>query len=96
MSPGRGTFQHLVAKTVSVLPKVRTWGVIFAPKGTPEPVLQKLNTAINSILMQPAMVEQRRKLGSSASAPLSLAQSQAFLLKARDTDLQAARRIKPE
>jgi hypothetical protein len=46
--------------------------------------------------MQPAMVEQRRKLGSTASAPLSLAQSQAFLHKERDTYLQAASRIKPE
>ena len=79
-----------------MLPKVRTWGVIFAPRGTPEPVLQKLNTAINSIVMQPAMVEQRRKLGSRASAPLSLAQSQAFLLKARDTYLPASRLFKPE
>lgn len=79
-----------------MLPKVRTWGMIFAPKGTPEPVLQKLNAAINSIVSQPAMVEQRRKLGSTASVPLSLAQSQAFLLKERDIYLQAASRIKPE
>lgn len=98
------------AETVSVLPNVRsfgespllkgmdmqTWGMIFAPKGTPEPVLQKLNAAINSIVSQPAMVEQRRKLGSTASVPLSLAQSQAFLLKERDIYLQAASRIKPE
>ncbi|MBE2263960.1 MAG: tripartite tricarboxylate transporter substrate binding protein [Burkholderiaceae bacterium] len=75
---------------------LQTWGVIFGPKGVPDSVQQTLNAAINAILMQPGMVEQRRKLGSTLDATLTPAQSQAFVLHERDTYRPAAGRVKPE
>ncbi len=75
---------------------LQTWGMLFAPKGVPELAQQRLNAAINAILMQPAMVEQRRKLGSTLTAVLTQAQAQAFLLKQREIYGPAASRIKPE
>jgi tripartite-type tricarboxylate transporter receptor subunit TctC len=75
---------------------MQTWGMVFAPKGTPDSVQQKLNAAINTILMLPALVDQRNKLGSTLAATLTPAQSQAFLLKERDAYRMAASRIKPE
>ena len=47
---------------------LQTWGVIFGPRGVPDAVQQKLNAAINAILMQPAMAEQRRKLARGRDA----------------------------
>jgi tripartite-type tricarboxylate transporter receptor subunit TctC len=98
------------ATRVAVLPQVasfgettalkdmdlQTWGMLFAPKGAPDAVLQKLNLAINEVVMQPAMAEQRRKMGSSVAAPMTVAQAQAFLLRERDTYRPAASRVKPE
>ncbi len=75
---------------------LQTWAVVFAPKGVPEAVQQKLNTAINTVLMQPGMAEQRRKLGSTLDTPLTPAQAQAFVLGERDTYRPAASRVKPE
>lgn len=98
------------AQRVGVLPQVagldetpelkgldlQTWGIFFAPRGTPDAVLARLNAAINSITTQPDMVEARRKLGSTASGPMSPAQAQAFVLRERDTYRAAASRVKPE
>lgn len=75
---------------------MQTWAVIFTPKGVPEAVQQKLNAAINTVLMQPGMAEQRRKLGSTLDATMTPAQSQAFVLRERDTYRPAASRVKPE
>jgi hypothetical protein len=46
--------------------------------------------------MQPGMAEQRRKLGSTLDATMTPAQSQAFVLRERDTYRPAASRVKPE
>jgi len=75
---------------------LQTWGMLLAPKGVPEAVLQKLNAAINAVVMQPAMAEQRRKLGSTVAGPMAPAQLQAFLLRERDNYRAAAGRVKPE
>jgi len=58
-------------KRISVLPNVETvsesvlpgfsftvWGGLFAPKGTPKPVLEKLNMEINSMLAMPEIKSQ--------------------------------------
>jgi len=58
-------------KRISVLPNVETvsesvlpgfsftvWGGLFAPKGTPKPVLEKLNMEINSMLAMPDIKTQ--------------------------------------
>lgn len=98
------------AERVAILPNVagfgetpslkgmdlQSWTMVFLPKGVPDAVLQKLNAAVNAIVVQPSMAEQRRKLGATLLGPFTLAQAQAFLLKERDTYRAAASRIKPE
>jgi tripartite-type tricarboxylate transporter receptor subunit TctC len=39
------------------------YNALLAPAGTPRPVIEKLNTAINAILVQPDTVTQAQKLG---------------------------------
>jgi tripartite-type tricarboxylate transporter receptor subunit TctC len=39
------------------------WDGIFAPAGTPRPVIERLNSAIREALADPALVESLRKLG---------------------------------
>ena len=75
---------------------LQTWGMLLAPKGTPEAVLQQLNTIATQVVMSPQMAEQRRKLGTTAAGPFTPAQTQSFLLRERDTYRVAASRVKPE
>jgi tripartite-type tricarboxylate transporter receptor subunit TctC len=75
---------------------LQTWGMLLAPRGTPEPALQQLNAVITQVVMSPQMAEQRRKLGTTVAGPLTPAQTQAFLLHERDTYRAAASRVKPE
>ncbi|HEY3077614.1 MAG TPA: tripartite tricarboxylate transporter substrate binding protein [Burkholderiales bacterium] len=42
---------------------VTLWFGMWAPAGTPVPVVQKLNTAINAIVLEPIVKEQFAKLG---------------------------------
>ncbi|MBB5214467.1 Bug family tripartite tricarboxylate transporter substrate binding protein [Parapusillimonas granuli] len=41
-----------------------TWFGIMAPSGTPPSVVDKLNTAINDVLKDPAMLDQLRQVGA--------------------------------
>ena len=75
---------------------LQTWAVVFGPKGLPEAIQQKLNGAINTALMLSGMAEQRRKLASTLEATMTPAQSQAFVLRERETYRPAASRVKPE
>ena len=43
--------------------EVTLWFGMWAPSGTPIPVVQKLNAAINAIVLEPAVKEQFAKLG---------------------------------
>jgi tripartite-type tricarboxylate transporter receptor subunit TctC len=43
-----------------------TFNGLFAPKGTPQPVVEKLSTAIRTALQKPAVVDQLARLGSDA------------------------------
>ncbi|WP_182084397.1 tripartite tricarboxylate transporter substrate-binding protein [Aureimonas sp. ME7] len=45
---------------------VTSWNAIFAPAGTPEPVVTQLNTAVNEILADPATIQRFRELGVEA------------------------------
>ncbi|HSV78502.1 MAG TPA: tripartite tricarboxylate transporter substrate-binding protein [Ramlibacter sp.] len=40
------------------------WHGIYAPKGTPQPVLQKLNAAVRSALKDPAFQQRMKELGA--------------------------------
>lgn len=50
----------------TVLPgfEANTWFAIYAPKGTPEPILQKLNRAIGEVLEMPKVQEILRNHGA--------------------------------
>jgi tripartite-type tricarboxylate transporter receptor subunit TctC len=48
--------------------EVGTWNVVMAPKGTPAPVLERLNAAINEVLREPAT---RARLESLGIAPIA-------------------------
>lgn len=52
-----------------------TWFMVFAPAGTPQPVIDKLNTALNQALNQPALKEKMVKEGFDP-APSTPAQAQ--------------------
>ena len=43
--------------------EVGTWNVVMAPLGTPKPIVERLNAAINETLRDPAIRERLTKLG---------------------------------
>ena len=47
--------------------EVGTWQAIFAPAGTPKPIVQRLNTEIAQILKQPDIQAKLAELGLSPS-----------------------------
>lgn len=59
--------------------EMTTWGAVYAPAGTAEPVVQRLNEVVNAALMLPANVEARKRLGANLPAPLTPAQTRAFV-----------------
>lgn len=63
--------------------ELSTWGMVYAPAATPEPVVARLNTAINQVLMLPALVQQRAALGAELPAVLTPAQATAFVAAER-------------
>jgi tripartite-type tricarboxylate transporter receptor subunit TctC len=73
-----------------------TWGVIYAPAGTPAPVVQRLNAAVNAALMLPANVQMRARLGAELPAVLSPAQVLAFVQAERAKYAPIVRSIKFE
>jgi len=57
---------------------VEQWQAVYAPAGTPAPVVQRLNESINRILKDPAVVSRLTKLGITVGggSPQQLAQRQ--------------------
>lgn len=45
-----------------------TWYGVFAPAGTPKPVVDKLNAALRKITSSPAFVDSMRKIGNEAKS----------------------------
>lgn len=60
--------------------ELATWGVIYAPAGTPEAVVKPLNAAINAALMTPANVTARARFGAELAATLTPAQCRDFVM----------------
>ncbi len=64
-------------KRVSILPDVQAtgetkfpvtfdiWNMILVPRNVPQPILEKLNMAVNRVLTQPEMVQRYEKMGLS-------------------------------
>lgn len=57
-----------------------TWFMVFAPAGTPKPVLEKLHASLNATLASQAVKERMAKEGFEAS-PSTIAQARARLEK---------------
>jgi hypothetical protein len=69
------------AKRVAVLPdlptareqgldfEVNTWQGLFLPKGTPDPIVRRLNSALGSVLDLPSVRERFDALGEQIAAP---------------------------
>lgn len=76
---------------------VSGWFVLFAPKGTPRPVLDKLNEATHAGVNSPEMVAKMRELGNYPMGG-SLADAQAFVKreKAAWADVIERTGVKPE
>ncbi|UUZ77052.1 tripartite tricarboxylate transporter substrate binding protein [Polaromonas sp. P1(28)-13] len=51
-----------------------TWYAVFAPAGTPKPIVDKLNVTLRKITTSPTFIESMRKLGNEAktSTPAEL------------------------
>lgn len=51
-----------------------TWYAVFAPAGTPKPIVEKLNATLRKITTSPSFMESMRKLGNEAktSTPAEL------------------------
>lgn len=43
--------------------EVGTWNVVMAPKGTPKPIINRLNAALNEVLQDAAIVKRLKELG---------------------------------
>ncbi len=46
--------------------EVIAWNAIFAPKGTPQPIIEKLNRTLDEFLKQPETIERLLALGYDA------------------------------
>ena len=42
--------------------EVVTWNLVFAPAGTPRPIVDRLNAAINQAIRHPGMVEKAKPM----------------------------------
>lgn len=69
----------------------QVWFGLFAPRGTPQPILQMLNTEINKILRDPAFQERWITNQGLDAAPMTLEEFAAFLAKNRTDAAQMVR-----
>lgn len=60
-----------------------TWFMVFAPAGTPKPVIEKLNVSLNKVLNNPGLKERMAKEGIDPT-PSTPDQAQAKLTKEMD------------
>jgi tripartite-type tricarboxylate transporter receptor subunit TctC len=56
------------------------WQAIFAPTGTPAPVIEKLNSEINAVLVLPDVKAAYARLGTEIT-PMSVSETNAFLAR---------------
>lgn len=61
-----------------------TYNFILAPRGVPQPVVQQLNQAFNTIIASPAFLERIKPMGATASAPMTPAQLEQYLRSEMD------------
>jgi len=54
------------------------WAGFFAPKGTPQPIIDRLNKEINAVLAQPE-IKARLETAGAIVQPISVAQMKQFV-----------------
>lgn len=62
---------------------IRAWNALFAPKGTPAPVMARLNEALRAAVADPALVKQMRAVGVDLPSPEALQPATVTTLIAR-------------
>jgi tripartite-type tricarboxylate transporter receptor subunit TctC len=56
-----------------------TWNVVLVPAGTPAPIVERLNAAVNAVVREPAMAERLRQFSMEPADNLSPADTSAFI-----------------
>jgi tripartite-type tricarboxylate transporter receptor subunit TctC len=56
-----------------------TWNIVAVPAGTPKPIVDRLNAAINKALVSPAVAERLQQLGIEAVTDSTPASTRAFV-----------------
>jgi tripartite-type tricarboxylate transporter receptor subunit TctC len=72
------------------------WTALFAPPGTPEPIVARLNEAMNAWLTSPENLERISKNGSRQLEPMSAAQAAAFFQREQEKIGSIVRALKLE
>jgi len=62
---------------------IRSWNALFAPKGTPQPVMARLNQALRVAVADPALVKQMNAVGVDLPSPEALQPATVTALIAR-------------
>ncbi len=62
---------------------IRSWNALFAPKGTPQPVMARLNQALRAAVADPALVKQMNAVGVDLPSPDALQPATVTALIAR-------------
>ena len=91
--PKQSRFGQLIDSAVIL---VLVWAALFAPPGTPDAVVQKMNQAIVQVNALPSMKALVLKLGSELPPSLTPAQTKDYLKAQRELYQVAASRIQPE
>jgi putative tricarboxylic transport membrane protein len=71
-SPTRAKAIPNVPTTIEAgLPDMQTltWTALFAPKGTPKPIIERLNAAVDQAMKDPAIAKRLAELGADLPAP---------------------------
>ncbi len=74
--------------------QMTVWAFVYAPNGTPAAVVDRLNSAINTVLALPSIKEASARLGSDELSPMTPAQSRAFIAAEQAVYKRVAGRIK--
>ncbi|MBY0335073.1 MAG: tripartite tricarboxylate transporter substrate binding protein [Acetobacteraceae bacterium] len=64
---------------------VDSWYIVIAPRGLPEPVLNRISVAWARVLSRPAVQDRLRGVGTVPSAPMTPAATQALLAREYET-----------
>jgi tripartite-type tricarboxylate transporter receptor subunit TctC len=76
--------------------EMMVWAVLFAPLGTPDSIVQKLNAAINQVHAVPAIQSTIARLGSEVPTAYSPTQLRDFLNLQKRLYASVVSRIQPE